>query len=88
VRTGIQLCLLSISLIFEATVFLRILFVGRDDWLPIDWRIICGVLIGASLLPVLIVLRHGGKGPRICAGLLVIYPAFYSYTQIANWIQG
>ena len=85
--TSIQLWLLSISVIFQATVFLRHVFVGRDASLPLDWTIICGVLIGFTLFPILLVLRHGTRGPRVLAAFLAVFPAIYIYGQVTYWLQ-
>jgi hypothetical protein len=85
--TAIQLLLLSISVILEATVVLRHIFIARDASLPLDWIIICGVLAGLSLFPVLLVLRHGTRWPRVLAGLLAVFPAFYIYAQVEQWIR-
>lgn len=84
--TSIQLWLLSISVILEATVFLRHLFVPPT--LGLDWTIICGVLIGLSLFPVLLVVRHGTPGPRVLAAILAILPTVYIYAQVTYWLQG
>jgi hypothetical protein len=85
--TAIQLWLLTISVILEATVFLRHIFIARDGSLPLDWIIICGVLIGLALFPVLFVLRHGTRWPRLVASFLALYPALYIYTQVAHGIR-
>ncbi len=84
---AIQLWLLSISVIFEATVLFRQIFIGRDASLPVDWIIICGVLIGLALFPVLLVLRHGTRWPRVLASFLALYPALYIYTHVDHWIR-
>ena len=86
-QVSIQLCLLSISVIFEAKVFLDGIFVPRDAVLQLDLMIIRGVLIGLALLPVLIVLRHGTKWPRLCALILAVFPVLYISCQIEQFFQ-
>jgi hypothetical protein len=85
--TAIQLWLLSISLIFEATVFFYHL-VNLRLAVPLSWKFMAAFLIGLSLLPVLIVLRHGTPGPRMLAAGLAIIPAIYIYGQVTYWLQG
>jgi hypothetical protein len=87
VTTAIQFCLLSISAIFEATVFFYHL-VNYPLAVPLSWKFTAAFLIGASLLPVLVVLRHGTPGPRMLASGLAIIPAVYIYGQVSYWLQG
>ena len=84
--TSIQLWLLSISVIFEATVFFYHLLNHRLA-VPLSWKFTAAFLIGASLFPVLVVLRHGTAGPRVLAAILAIIPAVYIYGQVSYWLQ-
>ncbi len=82
--TAIQLWLLSVSLIFEATVCFREVTLPRDGMRSTEMLLSDAVLVGLALWPVLTVLRHGTKWPRVCALFLAFMPALYIYGQVTQ----
>ncbi len=84
--TAIQFWMLSASLILEVAVCFREVTLPRDAIRSAEMLISNAFLIGLTLLPVLIVLRHGTKWPRVCAVFLAFLPALYIYGQVAQWI--